>query len=920
MADVFVSYSRRDAAFVRRLVDGLAARGKDVWIDVEGIRDAEVFPAALRSAIEASDGFLFIISPDSLRSGYCVQEVAHAVETGKRIVPVDLGGVGDEDVPEPIRLRNWIPARGGDVEAMVERIVGALDADLDHLKDHTRWELKALEWGNERRDKAFLLRGSELVAAERWLVGAEQKDPQPTPLQREYLLASRESTARRQRAVVALSLAVAVVAVALLAFALIQRSRALSQRSQARSARTTNRSRALAFESIDQQGVDPERALLIATEALRTRATADALLAVREALDADVLRARLPALGDQQCATSIGPPLSYDPTRPRLFEGRCDGTLEVVDLRTHRVVGAPRPARTVGALAHTRNGSLLAVGGEHEVVLLDTSLAVVRRIRAPGEVVNALAFSADGRQIAATSNDTGSRSWISAWATRSGRREMNYASPSSGGFYSALGVAFLPGGRRLVAGSLPGAVVFTVATGRPVQTLPKTDGALQVTLSGDGRRLAVLAFPFSGPRTQLGTVTLWDTARLDRGNVVASIAGVEPTAADLNFDGSKVAIGWSDGTAGLWSAATRRQIGSFLGPAVFVGGISFSGNGRQVAVGTGDGSVRLWRAGGAEQDYFVGGFKIATTRPALAGGILTFPLDPNRVESWRVRGFRRRANVITAPASAQSTSAAITDDGRFGAAPLNDGRVVVWDLRRHRRLRTVNEGSYAVAALSRDGRRLATFPGRVGHVYDLARIRPLRLVARGARCPSQWRVPEFSPDSHYVAAGAFCGDAFAWDARRGRLSGRTRVAGQVTALAIAPDDRTIAIGSSDSTITLWDRLTNRRAILAGHSRTVQALGFSRDGTLLVSGSLDSTVRLWDARTHKMVRLLRLDGAATVRFSADGRHLVTAERGGVFRIFDVCPFCGDPKRLLLAAERTATRRLTPVERQTYLSGF
>ena len=68
MADVFVSYSRRDGAFVSQLHEALRARGKQVWVDVEGIRDAEVFPAAIRSAIESSDAFAFVISPDSVES------------------------------------------------------------------------------------------------------------------------------------------------------------------------------------------------------------------------------------------------------------------------------------------------------------------------------------------------------------------------------------------------------------------------------------------------------------------------------------------------------------------------------------------------------------------------------------------------------------------------------------------------------------------------------------------------------------------------------------------------------------------------------------------------------------------------------------------------------------------------------------
>jgi hypothetical protein len=54
--------------------------------------------------------------------------------------------------------------------------------------------------GRRGREGSFLLRGSELKAAEAWLAASpEDADPAATPLQREYLLASRESAARRPR-------------------------------------------------------------------------------------------------------------------------------------------------------------------------------------------------------------------------------------------------------------------------------------------------------------------------------------------------------------------------------------------------------------------------------------------------------------------------------------------------------------------------------------------------------------------------------------------------------------------------------------------------------------------------------------------------------------------------------------------------
>ena len=338
MADVFLSYSRRDFAFARRLADALEARGKEVWIDIEGIRDAEIFPAALRSAIETSDGFVFVISPDAVQSEYCVQEVDHAVETGKRIVPVEFRTVPDGEVPEPIRVRNWIPVDGaGDFESGVDRVLGALDTDLDHVKAHTRWNIKALEWESEGRDRSFLLRGAERSAAEAWLAGAADKEPEATALQREYLLASGEAAARRQRAVAAISLGVAIVSLALLVFALVQRGHALTQRSEARSARTTNKSRALAFESQNQQAVDPERAVLIAMEGVRAKATPDALFALRAALDHDPLQGRMPGTGIQRC-NQLGPAVVYAPRRPWVIEGLCDGTVRVVDSRSERVV------------------------------------------------------------------------------------------------------------------------------------------------------------------------------------------------------------------------------------------------------------------------------------------------------------------------------------------------------------------------------------------------------------------------------------------------------------------------------------------------------------------------------------------------------------------------------------------------------
>ncbi len=340
MPDVFVSYSRRDSEFVSQLAEDLKARGKDVWVDVEGIRDAEVFPLALRRAIEGSDAFVFVISPDSVASPYCEQEVAHAAELNKRIVPVNLRPVPDAQIPAEIRFRNWIPiesgngAGSGDGDTALERVLAAIDTDLDWEREHTRLTVRALEWDSSGREGSSLLRGSDLAAAERWLHESAGKDPGPTDLEREFILAARQAAGRRQRTFAGASLAVAVIALGLLVFALISRSHAVT-------AETSAKAQALAAESQVEQSANPELAVLLGMQAVRTKPTygpLGSMFALRGALDASAIRYRVHPLnpGVQGCG---GPGVAYDPAPNSnlLAVGLCDGQILLANATTGAV-------------------------------------------------------------------------------------------------------------------------------------------------------------------------------------------------------------------------------------------------------------------------------------------------------------------------------------------------------------------------------------------------------------------------------------------------------------------------------------------------------------------------------------------------------------------------------------------------------
>ena len=62
MADVFISYSRRNADFARQLHEALSGRQRDVWIDWEDIPLTADWWQEICAGIRAADSFVFVTS------------------------------------------------------------------------------------------------------------------------------------------------------------------------------------------------------------------------------------------------------------------------------------------------------------------------------------------------------------------------------------------------------------------------------------------------------------------------------------------------------------------------------------------------------------------------------------------------------------------------------------------------------------------------------------------------------------------------------------------------------------------------------------------------------------------------------------------------------------------------------------------
>jgi Tfp pilus assembly protein PilX len=249
--EVFISYSRKDKEFVRRLDEELKRRDREAWVDWEGIPPGDTWEKTIYGAIEATHTFIFVLTPDSIASEVCGREIAHAAANNKRLVPIVHRDVVADSVPKSLRELNWIFYRDSDdFEKATDTLISALDTDLKWIRAHTRLLTRAIEWDANGRNNSFVLRGEDLRSGERWLAEAgAQKERQPTPLQTEFIITSRKAAARRQRIISAAVSFALILSIVLTVIALTQCHQAVEQKNIALSnARKAEQAQAVAVQ------------------------------------------------------------------------------------------------------------------------------------------------------------------------------------------------------------------------------------------------------------------------------------------------------------------------------------------------------------------------------------------------------------------------------------------------------------------------------------------------------------------------------------------------------------------------------------------------------------------------------------------------------------------------------------------------
>ncbi|MCL4251966.1 MAG: TIR domain-containing protein [Anaerolineae bacterium] len=247
---------------MQRLNTAFVHANRVVWVDWQSIPRGEDWWREIQTGIESADAFICVVTENWLTSEICHNELLHARQNNKRVLPVIRQRIHDDiekrvkgtwmDTPwekvardnwDAVRHLNWIYFDDNEkFHTEFEILLSALEEDQPHIKAHTDYQNDALEWERSNRNPSFLLSGDNLAFAETWLAGSINKVPEPTDIQRAYIAESRrvedeqiQRVVGRERRIRQFRLAATALAVigalALMAtvFAVTQASSALTQ-------------------------------------------------------------------------------------------------------------------------------------------------------------------------------------------------------------------------------------------------------------------------------------------------------------------------------------------------------------------------------------------------------------------------------------------------------------------------------------------------------------------------------------------------------------------------------------------------------------------------------------------------------------------------------------------------------------------
>ncbi|MBW4475047.1 MAG: NACHT domain-containing protein [Stenomitos rutilans HA7619-LM2] len=445
----------------------------------------------------------------------------------------------------------------------------------------------------------------------------------------------------------------------------------------------------------------------------------------------------------------------------------------------------------------------------------------------------------------------------------------------------SLTVAFSADGRYVAAGSSNGEVrIWQVSDGKLLFTFKAhSSWVWAVTFSPDGKTL--------GSGSSDHTITLWDT---QTGQRLKTLQGHEGRiwALDFSPDSSKIASGSGDNTVKLWDVNTGQCLKNLTHHTDQVRSVSFSLNGEMLASSSEDRSIKLWSIDTGkclksldEHNDQIHSIAFSSDGYTLASSSGSNIMIWNALTGQYLKSFEGHTGRVR--------SVGFSSDGYMLASGSEDQTIKLWDTHSDQCLGTLvghTNQVYSVA-FSPDNHTIASSSDdQTVRLWDTSTEKCLKILQGYTNKVCS---VAFSPDSKTLASGAEDQTLRLWNLSTSQcvkiLEGHT---GWVWSVAFSPDGQTLASGSKDRTVKLWNVSTGECLnTLQGHTGWVWSVAFSPDGQTLASASEDQTVKLWNVSTGECLSTLQghTGWVWSVAFSPDGQTLASASEDQTVKLWN-----------------------------------